>query len=226
MSYSLVQAILPVARRCNMEVNWRIFAIVTVAGWGLIVLQGFAAYKDGFFSAEQLRGMLWLPHYKGGPYAFTEHGGMWIDFFVMTPLLAFVIATYRLPYFSLWGLVELAIAVAITVALVKMWQGFGHFYPEAHAHDPRGPYDPALPIAGWVHGFYMAIVIWICVMYYTVADPRPGFDMMLVSLGLNAVLTLGVMKFNPGWHWDKGAVMQVASLCVVVWAVTGWKLLR
>ena len=190
---------------------------------GLIALQGFAASKDGFFSAQQLQEFVWLPHFKGGPYAFTDHGGMWADFFVMTPIVAYVMAKYRLPYFSLWGLIELVIAVAITIALVKMWMGFGHFYPEAHAHDPIRPNDPQLPIAGWIHGFYMVVAIWICAMYYTVAEPKPGFDMMFVALGLMVVLTLGVMKFNPSWHWDKGAIIQVAGLCALVWAVTGWK---
>lgn len=207
-----------------MGVNWKVFTLVMVAGWGLIALQFLAASRDDFLSAEQLRHMLWLPHYKGGPFAITEHGGMWVDIFVTTPLLAFVMATYRLPYFSLSGLIELTIAVVVTIVLIKVWQSFGHLYPEAHAHDPIRPGDPQLPIAGWIHGFYMAMAIWIFVMYYTIASPKPGFDMAFVAAGLTVVLTVGVMKFNPSWHWDRGAIIQVAILCSAVWTVTGWKL--
>jgi hypothetical protein len=53
---------------------------------GLVALQAFLAYQDHFFTVAQMRGR---GISQGLP--FISHFGMWGDFFVISPLAAYVI---------------------------------------------------------------------------------------------------------------------------------------
>lgn len=192
---------------------WTILSI----GITLVGIQGVCAYIDGYFSQAQIRTV----HGIHNAYSFKEHGGMWADVLIVTPIVSYIATTYRLKYWSMTGILILALAIFVSLAAGYLYQEMGKTIPEAHTHFGY------TPLAGWIHGLFAVATIWICVMFYlTPVTPQPGFDMIAISIGLTALFILGVKKFNPNWNWSKGAIIQVAILIALVWGATAYKLLR
>jgi hypothetical protein len=193
------------------------FWVILIVGITLVCLQGVCAYIDGYFTQTQIRSI----HNIRNAYSFMEHGGMWADAFIVSPIVAYIISTYRLLYISKIGILIFIIAVIISLVALHMYQEMGKTFPEAHTHFGH------TPLAGWIHGLYAVAVIWICSMFYlTHVEPQPGMDMIAVSIGLTALIILGVIKFNASWKWSKEAIIQVAVLILLIWGATAFKLLQ
>lgn len=191
------------------------FWAILVIGIALVVLQGVCAYLDGYFSQAQIVKI----HGIRNAYAFIEHGGMWGDTFIVSPVVAYIICAYRLPYFSRSGIIILVFALLISLLGGVVYQEMGKIYPEAHTHFGHTP-----PI-GWIHGVFAVGAIWICSMFYLARiTPKPGYDMLVISTALSAFYVLGVMKFNPNWRWSKVAIIQDLILIALTWITTVYKL--
>ncbi len=156
-----------------------IFAFCLLIGWAFVLSHGFLAYYDGggYLTQAQMqsRGI------KG--WSFMEHGGMWFDFFILTPVVAYIVSHYKLPILSK---TSIAFICGIIVALIC----FGFFYssktfgiPEAHTHD--GKTAPA----GYVHGVYALIVAWVLFMFYFKISMSADYrhDIKWVSMAPDAV---------------------------------------
>lgn len=190
---------------------WTILAV----GFAFVGIQGVCAYFDGYFSQAQI----FRIHGIKNAYAFIEHGGMWADVFLISPVVAYIICTYRLPYLSKPAIYILVFALLISIVGGVIYQEMGKIYPEAHTHFGH------TPLIGWIHGVFAVASIWICSMFYlTHTTPKPGFDMIAISIALTAFFILGVMKFNPNWRWSKVAIVQVSVLILLVWVTTACKL--
>jgi len=192
---------------------WTILAI----GFAFVIIQGVCAYFDGYFSQAQI----FKIHGIKNAYAFIEHGGMWADVFLISPVVAYIICTYRLPYLLKPGIFILFSAFVISLVGGVIYQEMGKIYPEAHTHFGH------TPLIGWIHGVFAVAAIWICSMFYlTHITPKPRFDMIAISIVLTAFFILGVMKFNPDWRWSKIAITQVSVLTILLWVITAYKLVR
>ncbi|MEA2416769.1 MAG: hypothetical protein QOI58_3426 [Thermoanaerobaculia bacterium] len=190
------------------------FLAILASGVALVSIQGLCAYLDGYFSQTQILEI----HRLRGAYAFIEHGGMWADVFITTPIVAYIITSYRLPYLSRRGLMLLAVVIAVSLVAGVLYQEMGKVVPEAHTHFGH------TPLAGWIHWLYAIPAIWICAMFYlTPIDPRPGVDIIFVSIGLTALFALGVMKFNNRWSWSTEALVQVAVSIALLWVATAYR---
>jgi hypothetical protein len=193
------------------------FWLVIAVGIAFVGIQGVCAYLDGYFSQAQILEV----HGIRNAYAFLEHGGMWTDVFVITPIVAYIMNRYRLPYVSVSGIIILLLAVVVCFAAGSMYQEMGKITPEAHTHFGH------TPLAGWVHGLYAIAALWICAMFYlTHVEPQPAYGMIAISIGLTAHAVLGVTKFNPNWSWSTGAIIQVAVFIALLWIITAYKLGR
>lgn len=182
-----------------------------MTGITLVIIQGIASWFDGYFSQTQLQ----RREIEG--WAFIEHGGMWSDVFIISPLVAYIVSNYRVEYFSEWGLFILAMAIALSLAMGMMYQKNGKTTPEAHTHDGK------TMIAGWIHGLFAVVAIWTCALFYLGrVSPSPSVsDTLIVSLFLTPFFYLGVVKFNDRWVFDPFAQWQVGVLTLGLWVLTG-----
>jgi len=194
--------------------NWLLFVLVLFFGEALIFLQGFAAFLDGYLSPLQM-----LEEGHQG-YAFLQHGGMWADFFLITPLVAYLLGKYHFQHHPMMVLI-LAVAIAVWSALaIFVYAPAGKKNPEAHAH------GGAVTIAGWEHVLYAAIATWIIAMAY-LQDAVPkvsNTDIVIIAVILTIWSVFGVIKFSPAWKWGHLEVLQVAGVIAGIVAITAVRL--
>ena len=71
------------------------FWLVLTIGVILVLAQGVFSYRDGYLTKKQMatRGI------RHG-WSFLEHGGMWADIFIISPLIAYVSSQHQLAYVS------------------------------------------------------------------------------------------------------------------------------
>ena len=193
-----------------------IFFTVLGAGVALVFIQGFLAWTDGFLTKAQMRS-----RGVNAGWSFLEHGGMWADVFLVSPIVAYLLAKYRLAFTSIWGLLVLACTLVLMAIMGRRYRHTGVRVPEAHAHGGR-----TTP-AGWVHGAFAVIAFWTCGLFYlNLTTPRAAVsDVVGISTLLIVFCFLGVAKFSASWRfttpdrWQIGA--EVAALlvlaCVQVW---------
>lgn len=183
--------------------NWSLFILVIIAGEGLILLQAFAAFRDGLFSDNQDEWSRW----HGQAYTFLQHGGMWADFFIITPLVAYLVGEYQFYYLSSLGLSILVVSLVLwTILAVYIYAPMGKQSPEAHAHDGN------ITIAGWIYVLYATFASWIIAMMYihNMAEPYLlNKDIIITSVALVPWIIAGVMKFTPQWKFNSASITQV-----------------
>lgn len=181
--------------------------------WGvvLVVVQGILAWRDGYLTQAQMHS-----HGVMNGYSFMEHGGMWSDVFIVSPLVAYLLAHYRFPFREWWSWLIFAIAVAVAYAANAAYNDIGLRYPVPHNHD--GHITPA----GIIHAGFGVVVLWLVVMFYlTPINPLPSARALIcVSLTLTPFFFLGMVDFNRRWVFLKGAKMQLATEIVVLWVIT------
>ncbi len=161
----------------DTETFWLVFCI----GDALVFLQGVAAYADGFLTHAQMQRVHKIP--PGGGYSFFDQGGMWSDVIIITPLVAYLIATYSFAC-SPVSVFLFVIALLLWAFLAqKMFVPMGASMPEAHA---RNGY---ITLAGWIHVVYAGL---------TTSVVASG-DIWMTSFLLRVWAFFGVVKFSsPG----------------------------
>ena len=179
----------------------------------LVILQGIFSYLDGYLTQRQLK--------RNGVvgYSFLEHGGMWGDFFLTSPAVAMVGTKYAYSYWSARGLLYLCISTVFTFAMGYAYNNID-LKPEAHTHHGK------TTAAGWVHGLYAAVTLWVFMMFYLspIATPKVSvLDTMLVSFSVSALFVLGIKKFNPAWCFIWRDYIQIGISWTIVWGVTAYR---
>ncbi len=191
--------------------NWALFVLALFLGEALIAIQGLAAWLDGYFSPLQM-----LEEGHQG-YAFLQHGGMWADFFLITPLVAYLVGKYHFQYQPMMVLV-FAVSMAVWLALaIFVYAPMGKIIPEAHAN------GGAVTIAGWIHILYAGVATGIVAMVYLPRYATPavsGADIIIVSAVLLPWIVLGIMKFSPIWKWGHLEVLQVVGALISIVVIT------
>lgn len=195
--------------------NWRLFWTVLGTGIVLVVVQGVSSWFDGYLTQAQMHSS----RIRNG-WSFMEHGGIWADMFVISPIAAYAVSRYQLAYFSRPGLVILAASVVLSLAAGYMYQQGGITTPEAHTH------HGVTTVAGWIHSLFVVAAIWVCGMVYLnlTSPPMSKPDIIVISVLLTPFFFLGVAKFSDRWMFSTRAKWQVAIEIVGLWAVTGVRL--
>jgi hypothetical protein len=197
-------------------VDWKILWTVLLVGIALVLIQGLAAWMDGYFTQDQIKRV----HGITSAYSFVQHGGMWSDVFIITPIVAYISSKYELEY-TTWRAIILLLAAVVLVYLAMefVYKPAGIKMPEAHTHDGR------TPLTGWVHALYAVAAIWVCVEVYLgwTTPVVSSTDIIVVSLLLTPFFYLGVAKFSNQWVFDTGAKWQVGVEIVGLWLLTGWR---
>ncbi|MES2436626.1 MAG: hypothetical protein V4519_01325 [Patescibacteria group bacterium] len=184
---------------------------VLMIGLGLVLLQAVCAYLDGFLTQAQMRrrGIM-------NGYSFMEHGGMWADVFVITPLVAFIMGNYKLPFYTGPGIITMMFLMFGAIGLGMLFSRQALEHPEAHTHDGQ------TTAAGWVHGLYAVFGLSVCVLFYLfpVVPQISTRDLLIVSSILTLFFPLGMMKFSKQWKPDRNFWIFLSIEVVALWSVT------
>ena len=176
----------------------------------MVFVQGLMAWTDGFLTRGQLRAR------SITGWCLLEHGGIWADIFVISPLAAYVLAKYQVHWFSFGGLITLVLAVGCSLAAMTGWREGGSTTPEAHTHDGR------TTAAGWIHGIYMVVGIAVFVQFFFAnTTPAPATkELLVVAWILTPFFPLGVVKFSPKYRFDVAAYCVTFGGIALTWIAT------
>ena len=187
-----------------------LFVIVLSLGICFVLAQAIAAWHDGFFTRAQL-------HTRGSAHgwSFLEHGGMWADTLIVSPVVAYIVATHNFIYDWRSAFV-LGVFICIASILGYLYVVSGRAIPQPHAHDNKTTF------AGWVHNVYTVLAMWTVAMLYSnlVTPKMSATEAVILSTLLTLFFILGVVKFSRRWRISTGEVLQVASEVVILWVVT------
>ncbi len=187
--------------------NWKIFALVMFLGEALVALQGLVSWNDEYFSAPQMQ----REGHRG--YSFLQHGGMWADFFLITPLTAWLVGKYNFAHTPTVALIFAAALVLWEALAVFVFVPAGEIVPEAHT---RGGHITA---AGWILILYAGIATGIIAMVYLPGYTMPAVsnaDIIIVSVVLVPWLILGVVKFSSAWRMSGQIFTQMVAVVIAV----------
>ncbi len=154
-------------------------------------------------------------------YSFLEHGGMWADVFIVSPLVAYLVNKYAFAYGSSMGWWILLIALLLWVALALfVFAPSGKNMPEAHARDGR------VTGTGWIHVVYATLTMWVIAMAYIPGMVSPTIsnkDVWIMSVALSVWAYFGVVKFSPAWFVEWPCVIQIIVEVVGLWILAIWR---
>jgi len=81
-----------------------------------------------------------------------------------------------------------------------------------------------MTVAGWIHGLYAVIALWIIALVYLTVPHVPKADLIKMSIALTPFFFIGVVKWNMRWFTnlpnDKMAIIQSIGGPAIVWTVT------
>ena len=191
------------------------FWIYWLIGAVVVFIEGAFAYHDGFLTQAQ------IAQYHNFPkaWSFMEHGGMWCDLLLVSPLVAMIVSKYHLAYVSWLSAAFLVVGIGITLYFNHMYNTKWLPFPEAGVH------DNAVTTMGRIHGFYAIITMWIIFMFYFCPlDPQmTRSDLLKVSIGLLILFAVGITKFSTKWEWRMIDTIQVGIAWAVTIGFTCWK---
>ena len=193
------------------------FFIILIIGITLVFLQGFFSFRDGYLTQMQM-------HKNGvyGGYSFMEHGGMWADVFIISPIIAYLTSNYSFNYTALSSIIIFSVVFIITLVAGKAYSKKATTVPEAHVHNGEAT------IAGWIHGIYALIGLYYIITFYFTDNfsPRAGnVSIIIIAMFLCVFFPLGVMKFNKRWEFSKSDKIQLLIEYIILGAITVIKLM-
>ncbi|MDO8482131.1 MAG: hypothetical protein Q7S75_03565 [bacterium] len=197
--------------------DWKLFWQILAGGIALVVIQGIASWVDHRFSQAQL-----VAYGITNSWSFKEHGGMWADIFIISPIVAYAISNYRLEYSSIRGLVSFVVTTLVVLALIESYRRGGIKFGDHCTHDGKTVF------AGWIHGIFAVAAIWVCAQIYLgwTTPSVSKVEIVFLSIVLTPFFYLGVAKFSELWVFDSFAKWQVASLTIGLWLIAGIRLWR
>ena len=194
--------------------------MVLIVGELLVLLQGILAYKDGYLTRKEMREYHDIAYTLKG-FSFMQHGGMWADVLLVSPLMAYLVHVHAFAYDSWAGLAVLAGSALVIRVLGRMYAAVSLKVPEAHAHDGKTTW------AGRVHGAYALPCMWLLVMYYLGPRREPGEsydDMIFTSKCLTPYFFIDAAKWSHRWMdgflSDRFALAQSFGFPLLIWSVT------
>ncbi len=150
----------------------------------IIVIQASLAYSYGLWSWKQASQRVWSK-----PFAvFTEHGGMWGDAFLVSPLAAWSCHFYYRQWSGKGVVTCFIISLAVTGLMLDHWRKNTKRFVETFAMDEE------LTAAGWLHGAYMVLALTIVLlMFFGTSNVGQGFATVL-AVGLGIHIAIGLLQ--------------------------------
>lgn len=189
--------------------NLAVFFTILAIEYLLIAVQFFSAYDDAWLTPKDVR---W--HNEKG-WALIQHAGVWGNIIVISPMTAWIVAEYSLPYISWHGFNFLLAAVAITLLAAWRYRKMGEDQPEAFT------YSGKTTLAGKYHWVFTGANLWILSMFLLApVSPTPSPDILNdVALVLSLFFVAGIIKISPRWMLTREATIQAALLIIAAWGI-------
>ncbi len=182
------------------------------------VVQVAYAFIDGTLTPGQME-RRW-PGVKHLPL--MRHWGIILDFILVSPLLAGLLASYSQAWVRKHIGVAIILAAILGGMMFRSWNGSSKDVYDSFARN-----GTAL-LNGWVHYIYMVIALTVILMFYY-STPRVGFG-AATGVTLLLLLHVAVGMFQPrmyAWHYiDKKTTQQffiVVLLLIVSWGRIAFK---
>src|ERR1035441_4109578 len=181
-----------------------------------VLIQAVLAYRDHFLTASQMESI----HVARG-LPFLWHLGMWGDFFIISPIAAYLTRQYG----SQWRprSVLISLAVGVTAASLLGWLYTFSAMPEAHVQTHH------LTGAGVIHQCYMAAVVSVLVEFFIFTPSvslrvlRVVSVLVMFHLVLGTHIALGVLNAFEPLHWYSGeplkSIFAYATITTVAFAL-------
>lgn len=178
--------------------------IASLLGWSafiflefLILTQAVLSYQGHFLTVYQMQSIHVL---HGLP--FLWHFGMWGDFFIISPIVAYLVRNYL----NQWrcSSVLLSLIMGSISASFLGWLYTLSIIPEAHMLNHH------LTSAGIIHLLYMAVVVTIFLEFFLFTPSVSSSDLIVVSslvifhVFLGTHMALGILQFCIGLDWYPG----------------------
>jgi hypothetical protein len=162
----------------------------------LFVLAEFGlAYWDGFAFAWQVRA---LPIAPAKFLDFWRHAGMWGDFFIINPILAYLLDAHGKSWkLATFGVVFLSVALVGALLLIPLLKD-SRTIPSAFTR------DGLLTLVGGMHYVYFTVATTVVAMLY-VFTPRQEIndqEVIVITLCLIVHWGLGVLQPPYAAHGD------------------------
>lgn len=192
--------------------------IVGLSAELLVIGGALAAYRDSFFFVSQMKKRGFT---QGFP--FVIHGGMWSDFFIISPLIAFL--TYQ--YADQWSAAEWVVAGIIGMIISLLL----HFlvYIKGSLPGSHG-YGGKTTIAGWLHILYTGLALAVLALFYfsTSGIHRDVLTIVSVILALHPFTPLVgqalANKYGPEWFPENPLTTPAIWIALlVIWLFIIWR---
>ena len=197
--------------------DWKTFWTTLAIGIALVVAQGIASHFDNRFSQRELdaAGIT-------NSWSFLQHGGMWADVFIISPIVAYALSKYQLDLHTLWGIGTAILSALFVLAALEFYRRMGIVMGDHCTHDGK------TVLAGWIHGLFFFSAIWVCLeIYLGLTTPVVSKqDILIFSTLLTPFFYLGVKKFSDAWVFSTQDKWQVAALTLGVWVIAAIRLIR
>lgn len=190
--------------------DWTLFCTTLAVGVGLVAVQGICSAFDHRFSSAQMN------HYRiERCWSFLQHGGMWADVLIISPIVAFVLGSYRLDYTSWWGIGTYVFSLVLTLVMVEFYRRMGIAWGDHCTHD--GKTKPA----GWVHAAFAFAAIWILLeVFLGLTTPVvSNVHLVIIAIWMTPFFYLGVKKFHHSWVMSTQDKRQIAALTIGMWVI-------
>lgn len=161
---------------------------------GLVVVQALLASNDQFLTVAQMRN-----HGTEQGLPFVWHLGMWGDFFVISFLVAVIVALHG----SEWRAKDIEIAAAISTMVTLV---MGYIYTRSSTHEAH-MHEHQITAAGWVHLVYMAVAVSTFILFYFYTSRPSGALLITTNIAIvfqifiGNHMVLGIFKFMGGLPW-------------------------
>ena len=183
---------------------------------GIIVLAGIFAWLDNHLLPSQ------KPRRTVGKrivlFTFIEHGGMWSDFFIVSPTVATILYFYA----EEWDLIPLlctaTIAIFITVVMLHVWKIKGKGISDSLVHSGR------VTKAGWVHAIYMIVALTVYGMFFLFTKNVP--DSLMLQIGFAVGVHVFISAVQPSIYTRGKIDLFAVFMIVLVWITLAYFIWR
>lgn len=176
----------------------------------MVVLQGVAAWNDGFFTQRQLhkRGVL-------DGESFLSHGGMWADIIIISPLVTYILVDHKI-ILNTSSLLLFSFSIFVSGVLGYVYYIKGVTIPHPHAHDGK------TTLAGWIHNVFTVSALFVLLLPYTgfISPLFTASEFLWMAIALTVFFVFGIVKFDTHWRVQKFEVVQVVAEIFVLWLIT------
>ena len=197
--------------------NWTYLVVMAIFGLVMVGAQVLCANNDSFLTVQQMQAR----GFKNG-LPLMWHAGIWGDFVILTPLLAYIVARYADQWYRADIIISLAIGIVAIIGFGFMWiNGAKHGLPEAHTHGGH------MTGAGFFHAIYfvVAIAVILLVFFHTEISQKAA-SVIAVILGIHVVYGTHIMLglIAPPWYPDRPQSNPVTwAIVLVSWGLLAWR---